>query len=155
MLQNILPIPNFQSLIVNNMFHRNSHAVCRMEKLSFFQSFGVMSLSLVLLSEISIANDNFIGRIYPGFQAAQNDWIDYNGQFLLSNNLNFSFGFSSTKDTSLFLLTVVHVSTSTIVWTANRGSAVGTDGKFVFNKTGNAYLETEEGIIWDAATVGK
>ena len=55
----------------------------------------------------------------------------------------------------MFLLTVVHVSTSRIVWTANRGSVVGIDGKFVFNGTGNVYLEAQEGVIWDAATVGK
>lgn len=62
----------------------NSNTVCRMEMLGFFQFFGVMSLSLVLLSEISVASNLFIGRIYPGFQAAQINWIDNNGMFLSS-----------------------------------------------------------------------
>ena len=132
----------------------NSYTVCRMEMLGFFQFFGFMSLSLVLLSEISVAS-HFIGRIYPGFQAAQINWIDNNGMFLFSNNSNFAFGFSSTKNPSLFLLNVVYVGSSRIVWTANRGSAVGIYDKFVFNKTGNVHLETQEGIIWEALTAGK
>ena len=126
-----------------------------MGTLGFFQFLVFLSLSLVLSSEISIAGNGFIGRIYPGFEAAWHNWIDHNGLFLRSNSLDFAFGFSSTKDPSLFLLTVVHVSTSRIVWTANRGSVVGIDGKFVFNGTGNVYLEAQEGVIWDAATVGK
>ncbi|KAJ8538404.1 hypothetical protein K7X08_014944 [Anisodus acutangulus] len=82
-------------------------------------------------------------------------WIDNNGLILVSNSSKFAFGFNPTKDVTLFLLVVIHVSSSTIVWSANRGSPVRYDDNFVFDETGNAYLESGGSTIWSTKTTNK
>ncbi|KAL0297151.1 UNVERIFIED_CONTAM: G-type lectin S-receptor-like serine/threonine-protein kinase SD2-5 [Sesamum radiatum] len=82
-------------------------------------------------------------------------WIDNDGLFLLSNSSNFAFGFTTTKDVSLFLLVVIHKSSSTIVWTANRGSPVHNSDNFAFDNNGNAYLQRAGSTIWSTGTANK
>ncbi|EPS73583.1 hypothetical protein M569_01172, partial [Genlisea aurea] len=89
------------------------------------------------------------GRITPSFAASQMSYVDNNGLFLLSNRSNFGFGFVTTAaDVTQFLLVVIHVSTSTVVWTGNRGSPVRDGDTFVFDDTGNAYLDRSGTRIW-------
>ncbi|KAJ8534966.1 hypothetical protein K7X08_016694 [Anisodus acutangulus] len=82
-------------------------------------------------------------------------WIDNNGLILVSNSSKFAFGFNPTKDVTFFLLVVIHVSSSTIVWSANRGSPVRYDDDFVFAESGNAYLESGKSTIWSTNTASK
>ncbi|XP_059631025.1 G-type lectin S-receptor-like serine/threonine-protein kinase SD2-5 [Cornus florida] len=113
-------------------------------------------LSLVLLSCASTARVQNIGQIYPEFAGSQNNWIDDDGKFLVSNNANFSFGFTVLeKDTTLFSLVIIHEPSSRIVWTANRGSSITGFDNFVFDKTGNVYLEKQGNIVWTTNTAGK
>lgn len=82
--------------------------------------------------------------------------IDLSGFFLSSNDSNFALGFSATpKDASLFLLAVVHIASSRIVWTANRGSPVKNYDAFVFNVEGNAYLQSGGRKVWSTDTAGE
>ncbi|KAK2966214.1 hypothetical protein RJ640_010031 [Escallonia rubra] len=114
------------------------------------QHLGYMYLS------VSAAPLRRVGRTYPGFSGSVVTWIDSAGKILFSNNLNFILGFSSTtQDPRLLLLVVIHVPTTTTVWTANRGSMVRQTDNFVFDRTGNAYLEKEGGIAWSTDTAGK
>ncbi|EHA8591631.1 G-type lectin S-receptor-like serine/threonine-protein kinase SD2-5 [Cocos nucifera] len=96
-------------------------------------------------------------QITPGFEGSEMNWIDHNGLFLLSNGSNFAFGFTtySPQDTTSFLLAVIHQGSSTIVWTANRDSPVTSSDNFVFDKDGNAYLESGGTPIWSTNTSGK
>ncbi|KAL7189761.1 hypothetical protein ACSBR1_039409 [Camellia fascicularis] len=127
-----------------------------MESRGFFPFMMSICLSIVLLSEKSVANIPVIGSIYSVFEGSQINWLDYGGMFLLSNNSNFSFGFSSTKEElALFSLSIIHVHSAIVVWTANRGFGVRDYDKFVFDKTGNVYLEKEGGIAWSPHTAGK
>ncbi|XP_020097651.1 G-type lectin S-receptor-like serine/threonine-protein kinase SD2-5 isoform X2 [Ananas comosus] len=96
-------------------------------------------------------------NISPGFQGSQMDWIDNGGIFLLSNSSNFGFGFvtNSPADTTAFLLAVIHQSSTTIVWTANRDSPVAHSDDFVFDTDGNAYLRSSGAAVWSTNTSGQ
>ncbi|KAH7841687.1 hypothetical protein Vadar_033066 [Vaccinium darrowii] len=115
-----------------------------------------MFLFLLLFSESCTASVQMIGKMNPGFKGTQMNWIDNDGLFLLSNNLNFGFGFNPTaQDVTLFLLTIIHMGSSTVVWTANRGSTVRNTDNFYFDATGNAYLQSGGTTVWSTDTGGK
>ncbi|PQQ10331.1 G-type lectin S-receptor-like serine/threonine-protein kinase SD2-5 [Prunus yedoensis var. nudiflora] len=94
-------------------------------------------------------------RIYPGFQASQMDWSDNGGLFLLSNNSAFALGFYQSLNIKLYLLVVIHLGTSKVVWSANRGLLISNSDKFVFDKNGNAYLRSSNGLVWSTNTKGE
>ncbi|CAI9096649.1 OLC1v1032844C1 [Oldenlandia corymbosa var. corymbosa] len=103
--------------------------------------------------EASIQNR---GRLNMGFEGAQMTWIDNDGLILVSNNSNFGFGFKSTpNDVTLFFLVVIHRSSSTIVWTANRGNPVQGSDLLKFDTSGNAYLKSGGSTIWSTDTANK
>ncbi|CAM8964111.1 unnamed protein product [Rhodiola kirilowii] len=99
-------------------------------------------------------NSRHVGRLYPGFQGSRMNWIDVGGVFLVSNSSTFALGFKVTSDTTLFLLVVIHMDSSTVVWTANRGTPVQTSDRFMFDEDGNAYLENEGSVVWKPDTNG-
>ncbi|XP_028779261.1 G-type lectin S-receptor-like serine/threonine-protein kinase SD2-5 [Neltuma alba] len=123
---------------------------------SFIHIIGVLGLSSLLLSEICLAGIQSIGSITPGFQGTQMNWIDKNGMFLVSNNGEFMFGFITTpNDNSLYLLVIAHGDNSKVVWTANRGLPVSNSDNFVFDKTGNVFLQKGSDVVWSTDTKGK
>ncbi|XP_050268421.1 G-type lectin S-receptor-like serine/threonine-protein kinase SD2-5 [Quercus robur] len=126
-----------------------------METWSFFLFMGFTWLSVVLLSETSLASIQSFGKIQPGFLASQMLFIDNNGHFLLSNNSNFAFGFVTTPDVTLFLLVIIHLQSSRTVWSANRDSPVANSDQFVFDAKGNVYLQKGNGVAWTPDTKGK
>ncbi|KAG9157083.1 hypothetical protein Leryth_009109 [Lithospermum erythrorhizon] len=101
-----------------------------------------------MLWSCCIASVQTIGRLKVGFKGSQMTFIDNGGLFLVSNDSNFGFGFITTNDVTLFLLVIVHVSSSKIVWSANRGSPVRNNDPFMFDDNGNAYLQTGGSTIW-------
>ncbi|XP_068648001.1 G-type lectin S-receptor-like serine/threonine-protein kinase SD2-5 [Aristolochia californica] len=111
---------------------------------------------LLTLCKTCTASTQSIGRISPFFEGAQMNWIDNQGLFLLANNKNFAFGFTTTRaDVTLFMLVVVHTGSSRIVWTANRDSPIENSDKFVFDNDGNVYLRSGSEIVWSTNTSGK
>ncbi|KAJ6915161.1 hypothetical protein NC651_017216 [Populus alba x Populus x berolinensis] len=114
-----------------------------------------ISLFVLLLPEACKAGLQNVGTIYPGFQGSQMTWINLNGLFLISNNSNFAFGFSTTKDVTQFLLVVVHTGSSKVIWSANRGSPVSNSDKFIFGGDGKVSLQKGEAVVWTADTGGK
>lgn len=111
---------------------------------------------LFLLSETCMASYQNPGKIDRPFQGSQMNYIDNDGNFLVSNDSGFGFGFRPTDyDVQLFLLVVIHVSTSRIIWTANRGSPVQNSDKFVFDDNGKVFLQKGSGTVWSADTNGK
>lgn len=123
---------------------------------SFIHIIGILCLSNLLLSEISLAGIQSIGTITPGFQGSQMTWIDKNGKFLVSENGEFMLGFIPTpNDNSLYLLVIVHGDNSMVVWTANRDLPVSNSDKFVFDKTGNVFLQKGSAVVWSTDTKGK
>ncbi|KAB1218703.1 G-type lectin S-receptor-like serine/threonine-protein kinase SD2-5 [Morella rubra] len=64
----------------------------------------------------------------------------------------------SPTDTELFGLVAMYVfsfSKLAVVWTANAGSLIATSDHFVFDKDGNVYLETQNGLVWSTNTAGE
>nr|APR63703.1 hypothetical protein [Populus tomentosa] len=114
-----------------------------------------ISLCVLLLPEACKAGLQNVGTIYPGFQGSQMTWINLNGLFLISNNSNFAFGFSTTQDVTQFLLVVVHMGSSKVIWSANRGSPVSNSDKFIFGGDGKVSLQKGEAVVWTADTGGK
>ncbi|CAN6221412.1 unnamed protein product [Urochloa humidicola] len=95
--------------------------------------------------------------LLPGFSGSEMDYIDNNGMFLLSNGSVFGFGFvtNSVSDTTSYLLAVVHLATTSVVWSANANYPVSHSDNFVFDKDGNAYLQSGGSTIWTANISGK
>ncbi|XP_019179062.1 PREDICTED: G-type lectin S-receptor-like serine/threonine-protein kinase SD2-5 [Ipomoea nil] len=112
-------------------------------------------LFFLFLPENCMASVQNTGRLELGFIASQMSWIDYNGMVLVSNNSNFTFGFQQTEDVTLFLLVVMHWTSQTLVWSANRASPVRGSDHFLLDDTGNAYLQSGGSTIWATNTGGK
>ncbi|XP_009602571.1 G-type lectin S-receptor-like serine/threonine-protein kinase SD2-5 [Nicotiana tomentosiformis] len=115
----------------------------------------IIFLFFLFVAETCIASVQNIGSLNLGFQGSQMTWIDNDGLILVSNNSKFAFGFNPTKDVTLFLLVVIHVSSSTIVWSANRGSPVRNSDNLMFDETGNTYLQSGGSTIWSTNTAKK
>jgi hypothetical protein len=90
----------------------------------------------------------------PGFSSSEMEYIDNNGIFLLSNGSTFGFGFvsSSASYSMSYLLAVIHLATTTVVWSANANSPVSHSDNFMFDKDGNAYLQSGGSTVWTANT---
>ncbi|CAI0444329.1 unnamed protein product [Linum tenue] len=91
----------------------------------------------------------------PGFQGAQMNWIDNSGIFLVSNNSLYGFGFKTTTDVTEFLLAIIHMRSTQVIWTANRGSPISNSDQFTFDKTGKVALKKGGSIVWNPDTNGK
>ncbi|CAB4272806.1 unnamed protein product [Prunus armeniaca] len=123
--------------------------------MALFQLRTLCLCLLLLVFKTCIAGQQHKDRIYPGFQASQMDWSDNGGLFLLSNNTAFALGFYQALDVKLYLLVVIHLGTSKVVWTANRGSLISNSDKFAFEKNGNAYLRSSNDLVWSTNTTGE
>ncbi|KAK9923128.1 hypothetical protein M0R45_031561 [Rubus argutus] len=126
--------------------------------MGLLQSRTLCPFILLLVFNTCIASQNHSIRIYPGFQASQMEWIDNSGLFLLSNNSAFALGFYQgldVLDVKSFLLVIIHLGTSKVVWTANRDNLVANSDKFVFDKNGNVYLKGGDGVVWSTNTTGE
>lgn len=114
------------------------------------------TLILLLLKLALVGSTQFKGKIFPEFRGSKMSSIDSGGIFLVSNNSNFGFGFqSSDDDVTLFFLSVIHMSSKTLVWSANSDNLVSDSDIFVFEKSCNAYLEKGDSVIWSTNTTGK
>ncbi|KAJ9190031.1 hypothetical protein P3X46_001268 [Hevea brasiliensis] len=117
--------------------------------------FRFLCLCLFLAFKTSITSSQYIGQIYPGFQASHMDWIEKEGLFLLSRNSTFGFGFRTSLDAQSYLLVVINLKSSKDVWTANRGLLISDSDHFVFEKNGNVYLQRGDGVAWFTGTEGQ
>ncbi|KAJ8756123.1 hypothetical protein K2173_024670 [Erythroxylum novogranatense] len=117
--------------------------------------FGVCCLCLLLMLKTCAAGPPHQGLIYPGFEISQMESVGNRGFFLLSKNSTFGFGFYTGLDVNLFVLVVEHITSAKVVWSANRGHLVGRSDKFVFDETGNAYLQRGNGLAWSSYTGGQ
>ncbi|KAK8582029.1 hypothetical protein V6N13_145017 [Hibiscus sabdariffa] len=126
-----------------------------MESVGFIRLLGYFALSTLFFSEICTASIRRTGSIEPGFEGTQMNWIDKNGLFLGSNNSAFCFGLTTTSDVTLFLLVVMHMETSQVIWAANRNFPVSNSDPFVFDKNGNVLLQKGGKVVWTTNTGDK
>ncbi|XP_019056944.1 PREDICTED: G-type lectin S-receptor-like serine/threonine-protein kinase SD2-5 [Tarenaya hassleriana] len=117
---------------------------------------GSMFLCVLLLPVSLMASVLRVGNITPGFQGSQMTYIDKDGLFLRSNNSGFGFGFVTTpNDVTLFILSIVHTSSSREIWSANRASPVSNSDKFAFEENGNVVLQKGGTVVWKLDNSGK
>ncbi|CAN7070105.1 unnamed protein product [Brassica oleracea var. botrytis] len=89
------------------------------------------------------------------------NYINNKGIFLESFNKDFGFGFITTPDgVTLFTLSIVHRSSSRLIWSANRASPVSNSDKLQFQDNGNVVLRGEGGggggpEVWRLDNSGK
>ncbi|KAI7750778.1 hypothetical protein M8C21_025760 [Ambrosia artemisiifolia] len=79
-------------------------------------------------------------------------YVDNNGLFLVSNSSNFGFGFNTNKDITSFTVVIIHMVSSRVIWSANRGIPIGISDNFVFDVDGNAYIEKNGKVVWSSNT---
>ncbi|KAL4289667.1 hypothetical protein GQ457_14G005450 [Hibiscus cannabinus] len=117
---------------------------------------GILCFSLLVAFKICVAVEEFVGLLYPGFQASQIQWEEHDGKFLLSKNKLFAFGFDTALDAQSYALVITHHQTCQVVWTANGGGLlVNKSDKFVFDNNGDVYLERGDGVAWATNTAGE
>ncbi|KAJ6732343.1 G-TYPE LECTIN S-RECEPTOR-LIKE SERINE/THREONINE-PROTEIN KINASE SD2-5 [Salix purpurea] len=127
-----------------------------MEQWGFVRFMGSISLLVLLFPGPCKGGIQSVRTIHPGFQGSQMTWINYDGLFLISNNSDFAFGFSTTEeDVTRFLLNIVHLGSSKVIWSANRGSPVSNSDNFIFGEDGKVSLQKGEDVVWAADTGGK
>lgn len=86
------------------------------------------------------------------------NYINNDGIFLESNNSDFGFGFVTTQaSVTLFTLSIIHKSSTKLIWSANRASPVSNSDKLVFEDNGNVVLRREGGgpEVWRLDNSGK
>ncbi|KAG6728042.1 hypothetical protein I3842_02G154100 [Carya illinoinensis] len=124
------------------------------QKFMGFSQFITSCLCFLLVFENCAASNQHVGQIHPGFQASHSQWEENNGLFLSSNNSAFALGFYTAVDIELFVLVIIHLGSSKVIWTANRGLLVNNFDKFVFNENGNVFLEMGDRVVWSTNTTG-
>ncbi|XP_076926382.1 G-type lectin S-receptor-like serine/threonine-protein kinase SD2-5 [Bidens hawaiensis] len=110
---------------------------------------------LLLLPQTCLSSVRKIAKVNPGFRGSQMQYIDNNGLFLVSNSTNFGFGFNTNSDVTSFTVVIVHIASSRVVWSANRGVPIGNSDNFVFDVDGNAYIQTNGKVVWSTNTSQK
>ncbi|RDY14608.1 G-type lectin S-receptor-like serine/threonine-protein kinase SD2-5, partial [Mucuna pruriens] len=121
-----------------------------------FNVMDTLLLCILLSSEVVLTSFLNVGKVYPVLEGSEMSWIDRNGIFLLSNKSEFGFGFVTTaNDNTLFLLAIVHMNSTKVVWVANRALPVSNSDKFVFDEKGNAFLQKGDTLVWSTDTSGK
>ncbi|KAL4579374.1 hypothetical protein LXL04_015517 [Taraxacum kok-saghyz] len=120
-----------------------------------FFSLNVICWVFILLPETCLSSVRNIGKVSPGFKGSQMQFIDNEGLFLVSNNSNFGFGFNPNTDITSFTIVIIHIVSSRVVWSANRGVPVGNSDNFVFGDDGDAYIQSNGKVIWSTNTAGK
>lgn len=126
-----------------------------MENSGVFHFIATVCLFIFLLPDSCLASIQSKGTISPPFKAAQMDFIDNNGLFLLSNNSNFGFGIQPTQNATLYQLVIVHLSSSTVVWSANRNSPIQNSDPLMFDEDGNLQLQSGQMVVWTTNSAGK
>ncbi|KAJ9555088.1 hypothetical protein OSB04_009702 [Centaurea solstitialis] len=106
----------------------------------------------LFLPQTCLSSVRRIAKVSPGFQASQMQFIDNRGLFLVSNASSFGFGFNANSDITSFTLVIIHMGSSRIIWSANRGSPVGSSDSFVFDDDGNANLRSNGKVVWSTNT---
>ncbi|KAK8509331.1 hypothetical protein V6N13_062380 [Hibiscus sabdariffa] len=83
------------------------------------------------------------------------NWIDKNGLFLVPNSSEFGFGFVTTSDVTLFLLVIMHMETTKVIWAANRNFPVSNSDISLFQNDGNMLLKKGQSVVWKTNTGDK
>ncbi|XP_056860351.1 G-type lectin S-receptor-like serine/threonine-protein kinase SD2-5 [Raphanus sativus] len=151
------------SLIANSDLHRGKRKKKEKQEKQGSHDESVLQCPLTLLIFFSdpllcLAKDPYIGSISPGFGGSPKNYINNDGILLESINKDFGFGFVTTPaSVTLFTLSVVHRSSSKLIWSANRASPVANSDNLQFQDNGTVVLRSEErgSDVWRLDNSGK
>ncbi|KAL1085068.1 hypothetical protein V6Z11_D08G025000 [Gossypium hirsutum] len=93
--------------------------------------------------------------IRPNFTASFINLVDNSGAFLLSPNATFRAAISNYPDQQLpqFYFSIIHSSTNTIIWTANRGRPVSDSAKVLLTPNGLVITNNFDQIVWSTPSL--
>ncbi|XP_022948682.1 G-type lectin S-receptor-like serine/threonine-protein kinase SD2-5 [Cucurbita moschata] len=109
----------------------------------------------LIQSHIDIVKCQEIDKLNPGFKASASELNHTNGVFLLSKASIFALGFYAGANDGTFSLGITHILSSRVIWTANRDFPVNDSALFVFDETGDTYLDQfgpNSAPIWSTET---
>ncbi|XP_050231107.1 G-type lectin S-receptor-like serine/threonine-protein kinase At5g35370 [Mercurialis annua] len=96
----------------------------------------LFSLTIIFLFCSLVSGAMFTEFLYPNFSASNFRFIDNQGTFLLSRNQTFKVSIFNPGEQSNFYLCVIHVTSHTIIWSANRNAPIPTSGNMELTPQG-------------------
>ncbi|KAJ8773358.1 hypothetical protein K2173_028535 [Erythroxylum novogranatense] len=109
----------------------------------------VLMLSVSFLICNVVSGSSFSEVIFPNFTASNLLFVDNKGAFLFSRNGTFKASiFNPGGESTNFYLCVMHVASSTIIWSANRDSPVSSSGKMSLTNNGITIADQDGNLKW-------
>ncbi|GAB2252122.1 hypothetical protein Droror1_Dr00004969 [Drosera rotundifolia] len=109
-----------------------------------------LSIIVVALSSLSqVSGLVFLDYLYPNFTASKLRFVDQYGTFLSSHNRTFTASmYSPANNESSIYLCVIHVASTTVVWSANRDAPVSNYGKMMLTLGGIMIYDENGTLQW-------
>ncbi|XP_061356503.1 G-type lectin S-receptor-like serine/threonine-protein kinase At5g35370 [Gastrolobium bilobum] len=105
--------------------------------------------SYIFLLFTSISAYTYLDYIKPNLTASYLQLIDDSGSFLLSPNKTFKASiFNPGGQQTSFYLCVIHVASSTIIWSANRNAPISNSGKMSLTVKGITVADKDGNTKW-------
>ncbi|XVF30187.1 hypothetical protein REPUB_Repub16aG0035700 [Reevesia pubescens] len=113
--------------------------------MAFFATFILLSGLLVTTSSGQL----YSHFIRPNFTTSYFQFLDQDGAFLLSPNATFKASISNpNKQLSDFYFSVIHSSSNTIMWTANRNTPISESSKLLLTLNGLLITDNLDRVLW-------
>ncbi|KAH6780370.1 S-locus lectin protein kinase family protein [Perilla frutescens var. hirtella] len=114
-----------------------------------YMDFLLLSLIILSLLLAPVSGAQFTEFIHPKFTASNVKFVDASGAFLFSSNGAFKASmFNPGAQQIRFYLCVIHVESNTIIWSANRDSAVSKSGSMILTTNGINIIEDGGSSRW-------
>lgn len=113
-----------------------------------------ISFSLIFLLFNAISAYTFLDYINPNFTASYLQFIDGSGTFLFSHNRTFKAAiFNPGGQQASFYLCVIHVASSSIIWSANRDAPISESGVMNLTINGITIFDKDGDPKWSTPPV--
>ncbi|KAL6208257.1 hypothetical protein ACLB2K_019208 [Fragaria x ananassa] len=110
-------------------------------------SFSFIPLVFFLLF-VAVSGTSFTEFVYPPFSASHYRFIDTAGTFLSSRNGTFKAAMFNPGPQSSFYLSIIHVASNTVIWSANPGAAISSSGEMNLTVKGLGISDADGNPVW-------
>ncbi|XP_050364937.1 G-type lectin S-receptor-like serine/threonine-protein kinase At5g35370 [Argentina anserina] len=97
---------------------------------------------------VAVSGDSFTEFVYTPFSASHFEFIDSGGTFLSSRNGTFRAAMYNPGAQSSFHLSVIHVASNTVIWSANRDAAISSSGEMNLTVKGLGISDDDGNSVW-------